>query len=311
MKPKGSLLPLLCALLVMLAVPTGATARSSGIYGFGDRSAEAHLPGTHGYRITITANSGILMVVARKGTASVSYVSIRGGLKGDRIHARLPGVGRVFLEFHEHGRPHSRSDNGCRGSATLARRGVFVGTVKIRGERNYTSAVSHHVRGEITGERNVRCHHGPVARASRAGFQLVSASATRGSDRLSFSALTFPLARLRSDLLFSASLIRVRGKMMITTTQGALGKDPTALEIAAPPRTASVDPPAPFIGSANFQQEAADQFSWTGDLAVELPGVGEVSLAGSEFETAVCVGHRCRGDKDETETSEFIAEILG
>jgi hypothetical protein len=194
---------------------------------------------------------------------------------------------------------------------TLTRKGVFVGTVKIRGERDYTSAVSHHVRGEITEEHNVRCHRRPVARASSAGFRLVSASTTRGGGHLSFTALNFPIARLRSDLLFTASLARVRGQMLVTTTQSALGKDPTALEIAAPPRSASVNPQAPFTGSASFLQEAAGQFAWSGDLAVELPGVGEVSLAGPKFETAVCVGHGCRGDKDESEADKFIAEILG
>lgn len=311
MKPKGRLLPLICALFFTLAVPTGATAKSAGIYGSGDRSAEAHLAATHGYRITINATSGYLTVVARKGTASVSYISIRGGLKGERIHARLPGVGRVFLKFHEHGRPHGRAINSCRGSATAARKGVFVGTVKIRGERDYTSAVSHHVRGEIVQERDSKCHRRPAGDAGSAGFRLLSASTTRGSGHLSFTALDFPVSKLRSYLLFGASFVRVRGQMLVTTTQSALGKDPDALAIAAPPRSAAINPPMPFTGSADFKQEVAEQFSWTGDLAVELPGVGEVSLAGPKFETSVCVDRRCRGDKDETEASELLAEILG
>jgi hypothetical protein len=309
MKPIGRVLVLLCVVLTALSLPAGASASSNASGGFGDGYAKAHLAGTHGYRITVFAFSGDLIVMAKKGTASVSYVLLKNRLEGDRIHARLPGVGRVFLEFHDHGRPLGRPVNGCRETETV-RRGVFVGTVKIKGERGYTSALSHHVRGEIGQAAHGGCHRRPTARASDAGSRLLSASTSRGNGRLSFYALDFPLPKLGSELLFGASFVRARGQMFVTTTRSAVAGHPTDLEIAAPPRSASVTPPAPFTGSASFQQEAADQFNWTGDLAVELPGVGTVSLAGPKFETSVCVGHKCRGDKDETEGNSIIVQIL-
>lgn len=309
MKPEGRVLVLACAVFAALLLPTGAAASSSIVAVPVDSYAEAHLTGTHGYRITIFVFGEALMMTARKGTASVNYVLLKGGIERGRIHARLPGVGRIFLEFHERSHPHDRSVSNCRSSETT-RKGVFVGTVKIRGERGYTSAIAHHVRGEIVQEPQEHCHRSPTARASRAGDRLLSASTSRGRGHLSFTALDFPSSVLGSDLLFSASLQRVRGHMAIMTTQSAIGKDPSVLEIEAPPRSASVTPPAPFTGSATFQQEAAGQFSWTGDLAVELPGIGEVSLAGPKFETSVCVGHKCRGDKDETESSSTIVQII-
>jgi hypothetical protein len=305
MKPTGRALVLLCAILVGLLLPTGAAASSSASDGHEDGFAEAHLAATHGYRITILAFSGFLVVTAKKGTASVSYVLLKSGLKGDRIHARLPGVGRVFLKFHDHRHPRGRPDKSC-SESEITRKGVFVGTVKIEGERGYTSAVSHHVRGEIGQEA---CHRRPTARASSAGSRLLSASTMRGNGRLSFTALNVPW--IDPELLFDASFSRARGQMSVITTQSAVARHSTDFEIAAPPRSASVTPPAPFTGSASFQQEAADQFSWTGDLAVELSGVGEVSLAGPKFETSVCVGHKCRGDKSETESNSIIVEILG
>jgi hypothetical protein len=307
MKPLGRVLVLLCVALAVLLSPAGAAASSSGSE---DGSAKAHLVGTHGYRITIDAFSEDLIVTARKGSASVSYVLFNSGLKGERIHARLPGVGRIFLKFHEHRLPHGQSVKGCRKSETV-RKGVFVGTVKIEGERGYTSAVSHHVRGEIAQEGHDRCDRRPTARASDAGSRLLSASTSSGNGRLIFNALDFPWTKSGSKLVFGATFIRARGRLFITTSRSALAKHPTDLEIAAPPRSASVTPPAPFTGSATFQQEAADQFGWTGDLAVELPGVGEVSLAGPKFETAVCVGHKCRGDKEEVEADWIAVEILG
>jgi hypothetical protein len=308
MKPNGRALVPLCAVLVSLLLPTGAAASSHASDGSENGYATTHLAGTHGYRITIFAFSGDLIVTARKGTASVSYVLINKGLEGDRIHARLPGVGRVFLEFHDRRHSDGRSVSGCPRSET-ARKGVFVGTVKIEGERGYTRAVSHHVRGEIQEGRG-RCHRRPAAGASNADSRLLTASTSRGNGRLSFSAIDFPVTKMKSDLLFGASLARARGKMAIITTQNAMAQHPTDLEIAIPPRSASVTPPAPFTGSATFQEESSKDFSWTGDLAVELPGVGEVSLAGPKFETSVCVGHKCRGDKDETDSNSTIVQII-
>jgi hypothetical protein len=301
MNPKGSLLPLTCAIAALLILPVGAAAKPDGSFGPSERHAEAHLAGTHGYRLAIHADSRSTFVMATKGTASVNYMVFRSRLEGDKLDARLPGVGRIFLRFHERSRSHTRSPNNC--PAGLIRKGVFVGWVKIRGERDYTSAQSRHVRGQIVRESSGRCRRRATARASSAGDVLLDASTQRGRGYLSFMAISFPSTRLEDNLVFGASLIRVRGGMIVFNQQTAIGKDPAALEVATPPRSATVGPPAPFSGSASFQQEAAKQFSWTGDLAVELPGIGEVSLAGPKFETNLCVGRRCRGDEHESGTS--------
>jgi hypothetical protein len=59
-------------------------------------------------------------------------------------------------------------------------------------------------------------------------------------------------------------------------------------------RTATVQPPAPFSGSASFERVARGRKTWTGDLSVSLPGRPGVSLAGPEFEPALL--HEIPGD---------------
>jgi len=292
MKPKGRVLVLLCTVVGSLALPNGAAAKAVSFFPLGERYAEAHLAGTHGYRITILASNEGVFVMVRKGTASVTYFPFGSKLERDRIDARLPGVGLISLRFHQHNRNRS---------AVRSRKGVFVGFVKIRGERDYTTAESRHVRGEIVRECPGRCHRRAVARASAAAIESVSADTDRGRGTLSFTAFAFPFAP--DEPVFVASLVRINREMGIFTSQGALSEDPGALEIATPPRSATVDPPAPFTGSATFQQESAKDFSWTGDLAVELPGIGEVSLAGPKFETELCRGRRCKGDDEEAKAS--------
>jgi hypothetical protein len=118
------------------------------------------------------------------------------------------------------------------------------------------------------------------------------------------------LTKLETDQIFVASFLHVRGKMAVINSQSAIREDAGPLEISTPPRSATVDPPSPFTGSASFQRESAKDFSWTGDLAVELPGIGEVTLAGPKFETALCLGRRCRGDEESSESAGSIAVLL-
>lgn len=304
MKSKGRLLPLLCMLVTALLLPAGATAKPGHSGPSFERSAEAHLAGTHGYRITISASNEDLLVAARKGTAGVNYVSLAGKLKGDRIDARLPGVGRISLAFREHDRSYSRAVNGCR---TLTRKGVFVGYMKIKGERDYTSAESRHVRGEIVREPLGKCRQRAAAQASSIGRESIMAISNQGRRNLFFMAWSYPSMRLTTDLTFVALSMRVRGQMVISNAQIAFSKDAGALEIATPPRSATVHPPTPFTGSATFQQEPMGQFSWTGELAVELPGIGEVHLAGPKFEAELCRGRRCKGNEEDAEASAILA----
>ncbi|MGN6201931.1 MAG: hypothetical protein ACTHNY_05950 [Solirubrobacterales bacterium] len=300
MKPKGRLLPLLLATAALLALPAS-----------GKGAAEVHLAGSHGYRLAISASSEDVTVTAKKGGASVAYYLFGSRLEGDRIDARLPGVGGISLRFHEHRRFRRGPQNDCRSPHTLIRKGVFVGWIRIRGERDYTRAESHHVRGKIVRRAGGKCGQRPSARASSARSEWLGAGVARGrSGNLSFMAISLPMTKSRTNLVFAASLTRVRGEMVVVSSQSAISEDAAAMEFGEPPRSATVTPPSPFTGTATFQQESADQFSWTGDLTVELPGSGEVSLAGPRFETALCLEHSCRGDEQLAEIGKLLADFF-
>jgi hypothetical protein len=57
--------------------------------------------------------------------------------------------------------------------------------------------------------------------------------------------------------------------------------DSTGFSTPDPPgvlEDATVQPPYPFTGSATFHLDSAHSSSWTGTLAVEMPGIGPVSV---------------------------------
>jgi hypothetical protein len=287
--------------VVGLLLPAGTMAKPGYFTSPGFRTVEARMHGTHGYRLQVLSISGGFSVNASKGHTAVSYFPLHVKLDGDRVAARLPGVGWVFLHFRELKRYRRKSADNCRGPGSLVRRGVFEGWIRIDGERNYTHVDAHHVPGKIVRDERQICRRRPAARASdRRSEQTLLAETPRGRGTLSFSADEWPQFGGRSPLFFSASLLRQRGPMLIANSNYAISEDTDALDVAKPPRSAITEPPAPFTGSAAFEQESADKFSWLGDLQVELPGIGDVALAGPRFKSSLCIGHRCRGDSDET-----------
>lgn len=54
------------------------------------------------------------------------------------------------------------------------------------------------------------------------------------------------------------------------------------------PATAKLKPPWPFQGEGVYLENSATSHSWTGDLAVSLPGL-QVPLTGPRFKTSLCV----------------------
>jgi len=257
--------------------------------------------GSHGYRLRIDAFSTNVDVRATKGGASVGYYARRGRLREDRIRARLAGVGWVFLRFHETSRHHENPADNCKGEGSLTRRGFFTGSVRIHGERDYTRVKSHRVRGKIIREGREVCRNRPTAHASSTAEETLYANMERGHGVLSFSADKWPPERGGFNaLFFNATLIRLRGTMVISNSNSGFTEDTGTFAVAKPPRSAIVEPPAPISGSATFTQEGPETFSWLGDLEVELPGIGPVALAGPSFSANLCIGKQCKGNADES-----------
>ncbi|HEX4751855.1 MAG TPA: hypothetical protein VH268_03070, partial [Solirubrobacterales bacterium] len=74
------------------------------------------------------------------------------------------------------------------------------------------------------------------------------------------------------------------------------GGPASSFGVSAPgvsPPDATLAPSSPFSGSATFELTSPTKASWSGDLAVELPGLGKVPLAGPKFYSGLCEGEIC------------------
>jgi len=298
MKAWGQLAILACA-VATLTLPAGAAAKPGYYVSPHDHSAEAKVSGSNGYRLTIYVLSGTVTVTATKGTERVQYVPFGSHMRDGRMQAHLPGVGRIDLRFHERSRSRKQPPRGCEGLGTLERRGVFRGRVKLTGERGYTRVDVRAVRGKIVDEPRLVCRRSERARSSaKEQEELLRAAVPRGRGTLEFFANEWGSKLSSFPVIFAAQLLRLRGQMFVINATYGFNEDSGTLALGRPPLSGSVAPPKPFTGTATFQREPGGDFTWLGDLAAELPGVGPVRLAGPAFKAEACLGRKCKGSAE-------------
>lgn len=325
---------LVVAALLVFASAAGATKTvHQRAHVFGELSGKA----TNGFSFVLfTFDRAALLSVnsptGHHGMTSVNYSAFgqqefhsladgRIDLKiGDRGHFR----GRLVTKSTKIDKPKKT----CTGDPTTTEEGYFAGSFVFHGERGYTTIQAQRVSGSISHQGatdcQVRAHPGRHAESPKEAKEIAEIEAESDEFRL--------LAGERGgDLVMHASRSQLppgsKGTMSTfdVTAEGPdvgpfhvyrsafvfdADRDAASLFLTPnqqePLAEAVIEPPAPFSGSGTFNLESPKKASWTGDLAVELPGAGKVRLTGDGFYSGLC-----RGRNDCTETlPRPLAELL-
>jgi hypothetical protein len=136
--------------------------------------------------------------------------------------------------------------------------------------------------------------------AAGSGYESLSASRKLESGALTFDALSLPVPLRGSPptqwVEFTASYARrLHGMWFSASTRvGAESAEGFAVSPSTgTPGEATVEPPAPFKGSAEFTLESPSVASWTGNLRVPIPTLGTVALTGPDFKPTLCGSGGC------------------
>jgi hypothetical protein len=246
---------------------------------------------------------------------SVSYSTLPHGgkstFKDGRLDARIGRLGRFRARFVPTSTETEKLEKGCTGDPSVSEKGYFVGSFSFHGEQGYTTIDSRRERGFVNRQGTARCpeptgtgkrrrhHRRRPSKAERersaTEFRLVA-----GDDKnhvlLQGTREESPEPEEGSPTTFRATVTKRDGRLLVRSAVSVLSfgpKDESALLTPNPDHPlaeATVAPGAPFSGSADFQVEGPKTASWTGDLAVELPGIGKVPLTGHGIEAGVCEG---------------------
>jgi hypothetical protein len=244
---------------------------------------------------------------------SAYAVRVKGDLleKG-RIRAVFPSLGRVSLRFMPNGKRKSRPPGyGCRGKRQVTEYGTFRGTVSLEGEGGYFDLTSRSGDGSLTRAPRALCRSEPGFDQEDdtdprweyvgSGFGSFIYSPGDGSTVLLYAAARSPhrTIAIRAAHRESApagagidvQVLELRHGIAIGRSASVQSNVPGTLTSILPgehPASATLKPPAPFQGEGSFLENSATPYSWTGDLAVSLPGM-DVPLTGPEFKTSLCV----------------------
>jgi hypothetical protein len=253
------------------------------------RTMEANIRGSNGYGISLFGNAGYVYMTVSGHHATVSYTA-RGRASGGRIKARFGRVGRVSLEFHRRGVPHLIHEvpNNCTGEGRIVERGVFTGRLRFDGEMQYASVHASHLRGKLTRHLPEVCDE-PRSEAKPSPIRWTELQATSKDAQTIFDAFKFDSGSgsVQSRAFFVASVVEpLTPKFSIIRTAeiGASSDDFEATREKGHVTSATVEPPAPFSGTATYlRSPPSSPEGWTGSLAVELPGIGKIGLTGPGF----------------------------
>jgi hypothetical protein len=255
------------------------------------RSMELHVKGSHGFGLTLSASSSQVYVTVRGHHANNIYM-LRGQVGGKEIKARFGRLGRVAMRFRtgRKARVVPGPDGNCAGGDEVIERGSFTGTLNFRGEQGYTMVRAARATGRVVRTGRIICRaEGGGEGSSGPHWLRLDATSKNGNVFFSANKITSKAHPELDSAFFDASIFEFhpRGMSVVRTLEA--GADLAAFKAEksdGQTATASVEPPAPFHGTAVYRQVGGDS-SWTGNLTAVFPGRGEVRLAGPGFCTGL------------------------
>jgi hypothetical protein len=270
-------LALLCAVGLVI-VPATASAQASAA-----RRGPLLVPGafrlqaTNGYTLYVVSEPpregrrGSLLIVAAAKGEQVTYKA-PATVTETSIQANLGELGEISVTFR---RSNKATPIPCGRRTVRFDSGSYEGKIVFNGEERYTSAEATTVPGDAAFLLSGFCGPGFVEGSSgpRKGAELSVRNPGLGPR------LTVQKSRPGGPAAIIARLSEYENGISIerVTAWRIPGGDFT---YEAHLRTATVDPPAPFSGSARFDLGLKAGRRWSGDLAVDMPGRADVPLTG-------------------------------
>jgi hypothetical protein len=311
---------------LLLAMPVAASAKPHRQAKPDFESSQFAVHASNGYKLTFghilfaigRRPDAFAYVRASKGTSLVEY-SVRAKPRGHNgFVARLPGVGRISIRFHEQSRSQRHRRRRCQ-PGELVRRGLASGVIRLRGENDFTSVDATRARGSVRSTFPNRCGDGTAKRRGdrrrKPGGHSASLTASGRLAQGSVQVLAFrssSKAGAAGDLALLVSILkRSREGMSITETEAFGGRESTSWFTTASgghDLSATLEPGHPFAGTAEFARGPGGAYDWTGTLSVAMPISGLIPLAEPSFKEGLCVDSHCVGR--ERSEARFAASVF-
>ena len=222
----------------------------------------------------------LVLLVQRRSTL-VTYQAPAEEHGSGRIHAELGALGSVDLRFVPSGGT-ALARPWCGGEALRYRRGRFVGRLRFRGEEGYTRVSTRSARPDVSFLLDIECPGESGTTVGGGPGAQLRALRDRGDGNVTLEvAKRSPSAPAH----VAATISEDRGRLLIRRSVGAVVTS-AAFRWSGSSR-AILKPPAPFGGSAVYEQGSGGRNRWRGSLTVDFPGNSNVPMAGTGFSSVL------------------------
>jgi hypothetical protein len=296
MKPKGSVLVLVCVVAALLALPAGGSAKAPSEVHPGRYLLTIELPESNGWAMSILAyDHRQVYLRAQRGFTALSYRA-PGRVSSRRVEADFGTLGKIDLDLalKARGTGVPRLHGRCTGRSPYELAGRFHGSVEFTGEPHLASASIHRGKAMILRTFQHVCRpdksKDKLRNAFKPEFSVFGARSHESGRTTSFEAVGISI---ESELLLGvigAKVYERAGEVGIarSTAELVLEKELRFSKSGVEPERVWVKPPRPFLGKASYLKGTGEPPTWSGDLRVRVPGGGLVSLAGPTFDSTLC-----------------------
>lgn len=256
--------------------------------GDGETTFEVPLKGTHGLSVKLEADDDEIELTVRKGSQYAVYTA-PGKVSPAGIAVKFGPFGEFdvdyqpfrTLETHEPGRR-------CTGEPRTKTEGFLRGVIRFRGEDGYVEVEASRVKGTLILQPQWDCDYRrpgmtSPAVASKADDEEATLTARARRTRTSFGVIGARRKDERPSTFFFAVSLDTREGVGISRVTFGGDRSTGNFEFDNSRGIATVDPPAPFAGSAHYVRRPHGPDTWKGSLTAPLLGLGRVRLAGPGY----------------------------
>jgi hypothetical protein len=289
--------------------------------------------GTNGFLVsgTLRDRHDLTLTVNRERGPGLTYTTYKLEAPqqpgSNDIDVSLGKLGRIDAHFVPQSIRHEKAVfPACEGNRPRIEEGLLVGRIDFHGEGGYTEADLKRAYSEVKVEPELRCNMAKL----KAELDEILGGGEKGESKekeakkgpkeaeeeVEFHVLVLQSKPQHPSVTYKASRVSSRepnGKsyslanflVQAERNLGRIEEAAVSVELFEPgsefevpdlthlTREAIVKPPAPYSGSATYRRESSHSVSWTGDLAVNLPGFGLVHLAGPRTTATLCADDGC------------------
>lgn len=238
------------------------------------------IPADHGLRAKVETFAGEATLEISGQGRGVTY-KVRAESTESGLSAKFGKLGEIDVDFEPTKMRTEKPPPGCSGMPWRSGEGVFTGTIRFTGEREYVRLDATRAEGDLWVAEEWHCPHHEARPKPVDEPDVATLSAYARRCQCFFAAYSFAEDGRRQSVFIGAKLEHREGMEIGRVTTAEAGASAFVFDHAA--GMARAKPPSPFTGSGEYVRRAHGRDRWRSTIRVPLLGADPLGFSGPAF----------------------------